>query len=442
MPQTDPQDLLSDLVTRAIKAGADAADVGLRDSVSISAQIRLGATEKIERSETAELDLRVFVGKRQAMVSSSDRSPKALAELVDRALAMARTVPEDPYAGLAAPDQLARSFPELDLVDASEPSAETLSRLALEAEDVARAAPGITNSEGAGAGWGLSDMALVASNGFSHRFRTSSASISVGVVAGEGKGMERDDDWSSARHLADLRTPEAIGAEAARRALARLGSRKVPTAQVPVMFEPRVARSLLHHLAGALNGASIARGTSFLKDEMGKRIMPRGVSVIDDPHRLRGLRSSVCDGEGVVNKRRAIIEDGVLGSWFLDLRSARQLKLASTGHGGRGGGPSPSNLWIEPGPVTAQEMITDVGRGLFVTELIGQGVNGITGDYSRGAAGFWIEDGELAFPVSEVTIAGNLKDMYRRLTVASDLDFVAGIDSPTLRVDGMTVAGS
>jgi len=441
MPDTDPQDLLADLVTRATKAGADAADVGLRDSVSISASVRLGNTEKIERSETAELDLRVFVGKRQAMVASSDRSPKALADLVERALAMARAVPEDSYAGLASPDQLAHDFPELDLSDAAEPSAEGLFGLARRAEDAARAVPGITNSEGASAEWGVNELVLVASNGFAHRFRSSNASLAVAVIAGQGANMERDDDWSMARHLADLRAADEIGARAAERAVRRLGGRKVPTAQVPVVFEPRAARTLLSHFASAVNGAAIARGTSFLKDAMGKRVMPRGIAVIDDPHRRRGLRSVACDGEGLANQRRAIVEDGVLNTWFLDLRSARQLGLMSTGHGARGGGPSPSNLWIEPGPVTANEMIGDIRAGFYVTELIGQGVNGITGDYSRGAAGFWIEHGEIAYPVAEVTIAGNLKDMFRRLSVASDLEFVAGFDTPSLRVDGMTVAG-
>jgi PmbA protein len=442
MTKIDPQDLLSDLVTRALKAGADAADVGLRDSVSLSANVRLGETEKIERSETADLGLRVFVGKRQAMVGTTDRSPKALAELIDRAVAMARTVPEDPYTGLAAPDQLAREFPELDLCDPSEPSADSLFDLARRAEDTARAVPGITNSEGAGAQWGLDDTLLVASNGFSHRFRSSSAGISVAVIAAKGSEMERDDDWSSKRHLADLKSPEALGAKAAERALARLGGRKVPTAQVPVVFDPRASRTLVHHLASAISGSAIARGTSYLKDEMGKRVMPPGVFVIDDPHLPRGLRSTVCDGEGVANKRRAIIEDGVLTTWFLDLRSARQLGLTSTGHGSRGGGPSFSNLWLEPGAITAAELISDVKKGLYVTDLIGQGVNGVTGDYSRGAAGFWIENGEITYPVTEVTVAGNLKDMLRRVTAASDLELLAGIDAPTLRVDGMTVAGS
>jgi PmbA protein len=247
-------------------------------------------------------------------------------------------------------------------------------------------------------------------------------------------------------HLRDLRRPEDVGTVAGQRAIKRLGSRKAATAQVPVVFDPMVARGLLGHFAGALNGSAIARGTSFLKDFMGKPVMPKGVTVIDDPHKKRGLRSRPCDGEGVANHRRAIVEDGVLTTWFLDLRSARQLKLKSTGHAARGTGgppsPSPSNLWIEPGPVTPAELIGDIKSGFFVTEMMGQGVNGITGDYSRGAAGFWIENGQIAYPVSEVTVGGNLKDMFRHMTLANDLEFITGVDTPTMRIDGMTVAGS
>jgi len=440
--ETDALALLADLVARAKKAGADAADAGMNDSVALSATLRLGKPEKVERAESTDLDLRVFVGKRQAMVASSDRSPKALAELVERAVAMARAVPEDPFAGLAAPDELAHEFPELDLCDPAEPSSERLVDLARRAEDSARAVPRVTNSEGAEAGWSLDRTTLVASNGFARSFRSSSARVAVSVIAADRGGMERDDDWSYARHLADLRSPEEIGASAGRRAVHRLGSRKAPTGQVPVVYDPRVARGLISHLSSAINGQSIARGTSFLKDSLGKPIMPAGLAVIDDPHRMRGLRSRACDGEGVASRRRAIVERGSLTTWILDLRSARQLGMKSTGHGARGGGPGPTNLWLEPGPVTAAELIGEVRRGLYITELIGMGMNFITGDYSRGAAGFWIENGEIAWPVSEVTVAGNLKDMFLHLTPASDLEFRAGIDSPTLRVDGMTVAGT
>ena len=445
-PESDALSLLADLVSRAKKAGADAADALAVEGTSLSVSYRLGHPEKVERAEGNDLSLRVFVGKRQAVVASSDRKPQALAELVDRALAMARTVPEDPFAGLAAPEEIARTLPDLDLFDATEPSSARLVDLAKRAEDLARAIPGVTNSGGAEAAWSGARTALVASNGFAHGWQSSSAQIAVSVLAADANGMERDDDWSFAVHMSDLREAEEIGANAGRRAVRRLGSRKAPTDQVPVVFDPRVARSLLGHLAGAINGASIARKTSFLLDAMGKRILPKGVSVIDDPHRRRGLRSRPCDGEGVANAHRAVVEDGVLTTWFLDLRSARQLGLKSTGHAARGTGgppaPSPSNLWIEPGPVTQAEMIADIPSGLYVTELIGMGVNGVTGDYSRGAAGFWIENGEIAWPVSEVTVASNLKDMYRRMTIASDLEFRTGMDSPTLRIDGMTVAGS
>jgi PmbA protein len=244
----------------------------------------------------------------------------------------------------------------------------------------------------------------------------------------------------------DLRDPAEVGHEAGRRAVRRLGARKVETRQVPVVYDPRIASSLLRHLVGAISGPAVARGTSFLKDKLGQRIFPAGISVIDDPHRRRGLRSKPFDAEGIANQRRALIEDGVLTTWLLDLASARQLKLKSTGHASRGTsstpGPAPNNLWLEPGPVTAKELIGEIAAGLYVTELMGMGVNGVTGDYSRGAAGFWIENGELAYPVSEVTVAGNLKDMFRALSAASDLEFKTGIDAPTIRIDGMTVAGA
>jgi PmbA protein len=432
---------LDGLVARAKKAGADAAEAVSSEIITLSTRLRLGATEKLERAESSDLSLRVFVGKRGATVSTSDRSPQALAELVERAMAMARTVPEDPYAGLAEAGDIARDLPDLDLWDPTEPSAEHMLDLARRAEDSARAVPKVTNSEGAEAGWRAATYATVASNGFAHALRHSGSQIAVSAIASQGSEMERDDDWSSAVYLGDLRTPEDIGASAGRRAVHRLGSRKAPTGQVPVIYDPRVSADILRHLSGAISGPSIARGTSFLKDSLGKKIMSRGVTVTDEPHKPRGLRSSPCDGEGMPNKRRAIVDQGVLTTWFLDLRSARQLNLKSTGHGGHGGGASPANLWIEPGAVTAAELISDVKRGLYVTELIGMGVNGITGDYSRGAAGFWIENGELVWPVSEVTVASNLKTMFAHLTPGNDLTFRTGVDAPSLRIDGMTVAG-
>jgi len=442
-PKNEPTlAFLADLVARARKAGADAAEAVSNEAVSLSTRLRLGNTEKLERSEGIDLSLRVFVGNRVASVSSSDRSPQALEALIERAIAMARTVPEDPYAGLAAPDEIARNLPDLDLYDATEPSAETMLDMARRAEDAARAVPRVTNSEGAEASWHSSTGARVASNGISFSLRQSGSSIAVSAIASEDSEMERDDDWSSAVYLGDLRTPEDIGASAGRRAVHRLGSRKAPTGQVPVIYDPRVSADILRHLTSAISGPSIARGTSFLKDSLGKQIMPGSITVTDEPHKKRGLRSSPCDGEGMPNRRRAIIDKGMLTTWLLDLRSARQLKMKSTGHGGGGGGASPTNLWIEPGSVTSAELISDVRRGLYVTELIGMGVNGITGDYSRGAAGYWIENGELVWPVSEVTVASNLKSMFANLIAGNDLTFRTGIDAPSLRIDGMTVAGT
>lgn len=443
---SDTLALLDSLVAKAKSAGADAADAVLLDSISVSVGWRLGKLERLERSESGDVGLRVLLGKRQAMVSSSDRSAAALDELVERAVAMARTVPEDPYAGLADPAELARDFLALDTCDAAEPSAEHLLDMCKRAEDSARSVAGVTNSEGADAGWGRSEVAFVASNGFAHSYAVTSGSLSASVLAGEGaSGMERDYDYTSAVYMADLRAPEDVGHEAGRRAVRRLGARKVKTCQVPVVFDPRVSRGLLGSLSGAINGAAVARGTSFLKDSLGKRICAPGIRVMDDPHRIRGMRSRPCDGEGVATRKLAVVEDGILNSWLLDCRSARQLGMKSTGHAARGTAsppsPSASNLYLEPGPVTVGEMVGDIVSGFYVTDLFGQGVNMVTGDYSRGAAGFWIEGGEIAYPVSEITIAGNLKDMLLNMVPANDLVFRYGVDCPTLRIDGLTVAG-
>lgn len=444
--QSNALDFLDDLIGRARKAGADAADAVLVESASMSLAQRLGQPERLERAESHDLGLRVFIGKRQAIVSSTDNAPATLDELVERAIAMARSVPEDPYCGLADPDQLATEVPDIDLCDPEEPAPDTLVERARAAEEAARAVEGVTNSEGAEADWGRSTIALAASNGFTGSYAVSRHSVSVSVLAGEGTHMERDYDYSSAVFGADLDDPAAVGRRAGERAVKRLNPRKVATAQLPVIYDPRVANSLIGHLASAINGTAIARGTSFLKDSMGKRILPTGVTVTDDPHRRRGLRSKPFDGEGVANRRLDIVADGVLTSWILDLRSARQLDLASTGHAARGTSSPPSpattNLYLAPGARSPEELIGEIARGFYVTELIGFGVNGVTGDYSRGASGFWIENGALAYPVSEVTIAGNLKEMFLNLTPANDLVFRYGTDAPTVRVDGMTIAGT
>jgi PmbA protein len=443
--EAEPQELIADLIAKAKAAGADSADALYVESISLSHSQRLGEIEKLERSESQDLGLRVFVGKQQAVVSSTDRSPSVRDELVARAVAMARSVPEDPHCGLADPGLLAREIPEFDIFDPSEPSPEALIELAREAEDAARAVAGVTNSEGAEASWGRMRVALAGSNGFSGGYESSRHSLAVSVLAGEGLEMESDYDYSSTVHGADLMPPAEIGRSAGEKAVRRLGARKVKSAKVPIVYDTRVSGGLLGHLSGAINGASIARGTSFLKDRMGEAVFAPGITIVDDPHRPRGLRSKPFDGEGVANRRHEVIADGRLTTWLLDSRSANQLGLTSTGHAARGTSspPSPSatNLYLEAGDISRDDLIAAIDRGLYVTDLIGFGVNGVTGDYSRGAAGFWIEGGELAYPVNEVTVAGNLTEMFKHLTPANDLTFRYGVDAPTIRIDGLTLAG-
>ena len=442
----DPRETLEDLIRTAKRAGADAADALVVESVSASVSYRMGELEDVERAESADLGLRVFVGQRVAFVSSTDLTRAALAELPERAVAMARLAPEDKFAGLAPKELLARDFPALDLDDANEPPADLLIARAKDAEAAAMAVPGVTNSEGGGASFGRSAVTLATSEGFFGAYAGTSHSIGVSVLSGEGTGMERDYDSASARHSADLDSAEEIGKRAGKRAVDRLNPRRVKSQSVPVVFDPRVSAGLLGHFAGAISGASIARGVSFLKEFMGKPVFASGITIVDDPHRVRGQRSKPFDGEGVRNQRRAIIEDGVLTTWLLDCASAKQLGLVTTGHAARGTGgpPSPSttNFYMEPGKLSPEELIADIRDGLYLTELMGMGVNGVTGDYSRGAAGFWIENGKITYPVSEVTIASNLKEMFRNLTAANDLVFRYGTNAPTLRVEGMTIAGA
>lgn len=440
------QDILDSLIRAARAAGADAADALIVGSVSASVSYRLGKLEDVERSESSDLGLRVFVGERVAFVSSTDLSPRALEELPERAVAMAKLAPEDKYAGLAPAERLAKSFPALDIEDALEPPADLLIERARAVEGAAMAVPGITNSEGGGASFSRGAIALATSEGFFGTYAGTSHSIGVAVLAGDGTAMERDYESASARHTGDLESAEDVGRRAGHRTISRLNPRKAKTQDVPVVYDPRVSAGLLGHFAGAISGASIARGVSFLKDRMGQQIFAPGITIIDDPHRLRGLRSKPFDGEGVRNRRTALVENGVLKTWLLDCASARQLGLETTGHAARGTGgpPSPSttNLYMAPGTASPDELIVDIAEGLYVTELMGMGVNGVTGDYSRGAAGFWIENGKIAYPVAGVTIAGNLKDMFRTLVPANDLVFRHGTNAPTVRVEGLTVAGA
>jgi len=440
------RDRTQDVVARARRAGADAADAVFAADQSVSVSVRMGALEDVERSESEELGLRVFVGQRSASVSSTDLSPEAMDQLVERAIAMAREAPEDRWAGLAPAERLLRdTAPALDLDDGGEAEPQTLKALALAAEDAARAVPGVTNSEGGSAGATRSVLALAASNGFAGAYATSSHGLSASVLAGPPGAMERDYGHHSARHAGDLESPEAIGRRAGERAVSRLDPVRVPSGTMPVVFDPRVSSSLLGHLLGAINGQAIARKTSFLRDALGTRIFAPGITLRDDPLRPRGLRSRPFDGEGLPVGPLDVVEDGVLTSWLLESASARQLGLEPTGHAARGVGGAPgvasSNFYMLPGSVSRAELIADIAQGVLVTELIGQGVNGTTGDYSRGAAGFLIEKGEITRPVAEITIASNLKDMFLALTPADDLEFRYGINAPSLRVEGMMVAG-
>jgi PmbA protein len=379
------------------------------------------------------------------VVSTNDIARADVDALAQRAVAMARAAPEDPYAGLAEPDRLARKLPELDLTDPDLPAVAHLEELARRAEAAAMAMPGVSKSGGASASAGIGGMVLVTSHGFHGAYLASRHGISMMAIAGEGTAMERDYEYSSVLHATDLDAPEDIGRKAAERAVDRLNPRKAATQKVPVVFDPRVAGSLLRHLTSAINGSAIARKTSFLIDKRGERLFAPGIRIVDDPLRPRGLNSRPFDAEGVAGERRAIVDDGVLTTWLLDSATARELGLETTGHAQRGVSSTPSpgatNVHLEPGTASPEELIADIKQGLYVSDLIGMGVNIVTGDYSRGAAGFWIENGKRTYPVSEVTIAGHLSDLFRSLTPANDLTFRYGVNAPTVRVEGLTVAG-
>lgn len=437
---------IEQILDYAKQAGADASDAIYVHGIDLSVACRKGKQEELERSESSGIGLRVWHGKQQASVSTSDMSESSLKMLADRAVAMAKVATEDPYSTLADKALLTDKIPELQLSDTHEPSAESLQDMAMRAESTALDVTGITNSEGADGSFAKTTVALATSHGFFGEYIDTSYSMSVSVLAGEGDKMERDYDYALARFYEDLPEPESIGAKAAELALKRLNPKKKPTCQVPLVFDPRVGRSLLGSFASSINGAAIARGTSFLKDAMGDGVFGKNITIIDDPLKVRGLASQPFDAEGVKVSKRAFVEDGVLQSWLLDTRSAAQLGLITTGNASRGlgGAPSPSstNLYMEAGQDTPDAMIAEIKEGFYVTETFGMGINLITGDYSQGASGFWIENGEITYPVSELTIAGHLKDMFANIIPANDLTFRYGTNTPTLRVDGMTIAGT
>ena len=440
------QDRAAALIDIARRAGADAADAVVSGQSSEAVQVRLGELEDVERSESEHLDLRVFVGRRSASIGSSDFSDAALAELAERSVAMARLAPEDAYAGLAPEDRLLSGpVPDLDMTDREDLGPQALRELAMAVEDAARAISGVTNSEGGSASAGQRSVALVTSHGFAGSYGGTSRQVSAAVIAGEGSGMQRDYAYRSTHHLGDLPGTEEIGNQAGTRAVARLGPGRLKSGTMPVVFDPRVGGSLLGHLAGAISGNAIARRASFLLGKDGEQIFAPGVTIVDDPLRRRALGARPFDGEGLPTARRELVRNGRLTGWLMDSASARQLGQEPTGHAARGGGGAPgagpSAMHLEPGALTVAELIADIADGVLVTELIGHGVNPVTGDYSRGASGFRIVNGEIAGPVAEFTVAGNLIDMFAALVPANDLEWHRSVNVPTVRIDGMTIAG-
>jgi PmbA protein len=443
----DAKSIAESLVQRAMKAGATAADALYAGGRSSDVQVRLGQLEGAGHSEGEEIGLRIFVGQRSATVASSDLSDDVLAQLVERCLAMAHEAPEDPYAGLA-PSELLQTgeLPFLDAVDEYDPDPAELRARALVAEQAALAVAGVTNSNGASASASQSSVALATSGGFSGAYRSTAYGCGASVIAGEGPGMQRSHRSHSTRHQGDLDSPEDIGREAGERAVAKLNPGRPKAGRYPILFDARVSATLLGSLSGAISGSSIASKTSFLQDKLGQRIFPKGVTIVDDPLRLRGLRSRPFDGEGVRVSSREFVADGVLTSWMATSADARQLGITPTGHAARGAGgapsASPSNLFIKAGSRSREELLAAFPEAVLVTEMIGHGTNLVTGDYSRGASGFMVRNGEIAEAVAEITIASNLIDMFATLEPGSDLEFRRGIDAPTILIPEMTVGAA
>ena len=440
------ENLLNDVAASALAAGADAAEVAFAERQSLSVTVRLGELEEVEREESRDLGVRVLIGKRQASVSGSDISPEGRRKLVERVVAMARLAAEDPWVGLAPRDRLAKGpAPDFDLYDPTEPGPEFLEERARAAEAAARSVAGVTNSNGASASWSSSAWRLVTTDGFHGVHRGTAFSLSAQAIAGEGANMEQGGEGRAMRWLEDLPTPEAIGGEAGRRAVAALGARKIASTTAPVIFENRLSGSLLGPLLGAIAGPAVARGVSFLKDRLGTALFSKAVTLTDDPHRPRGMGSSPFDDEGVANHLTNIIDEGVLTTWLLNSASARQLGLETTGHASRGlAGPpgvSASNLTLQAGTLDQAGLMREAGSGVLVTSMFGPSLNSNTGDWSVGCSGHWFENGEIAYPVTEITVAGNLIDIYARLIPGSDLVRRGSADTPSILVDGLAIAG-
>lgn len=439
-------DMLQDVVAAALKAGADAAEAVMAERKSLSVSVRQGSLEDVQQEESRDLGLRVFIGKSQAVVSGSDVSKAARDRLIERAVAMARLAPEDEFAGLAPRDRLfTGDVPDLELFDPTIATADELEAVARATEAAALGVAGVTNTDGGSSGWSSSRWDMVTSDGFQGGQAGSGFSLSASVIAGEGAGMERGSEGRSTRWREDLPTPDKIGRTAGERAVAALAPRKIESRTAPVMFENRIAMSLIGPLIGAISGPAVARGVSFLKDKLGDTLFPESVTLTEEPHRRRGFGSSAFDDEGVTTTQRAIIDKGVLTTWLLNTASARQLKLETTGHASRGLAGAPGvgvhNLTLQPGTETPDALRRAVGEGLWVTSMFGPSLNSNTGDWSVGVSGFWFEKGEIAYPVNEITVAGNLIDVYQRLVPASDLEIRGASNAPSLLIDALAIAG-
>ncbi len=424
------------LLNTAKKLGAECTTVSANENTSVNVAARLGKLENVERNESSSIGLEIIDNKRKVSLSSTNLNEESLNELAQNAMNMVKSIPIDEYCGLADKDMLYDGNIDLNLVDNYTPTNNDLLNNAIEAEDSALSLKGITNSEGASSSYSKNTFYLATSDGFFNTSSKTNYATGISVIAGEGTKMERDYEYKSKVHYEDLETPKQIGETAAKRAISRLNPKKVKSNSVPVIFDPRVSGSLLSLFIGGISGQAIARGTSFLKDKMNKNIFKSNINIIDKPHIKRGIRSRLFDGEGVETKKIHLVENGELKSWLLNSQYARQLNLKSTGHYS-----GVSNLYMSPGQNSNLELLESVEEGFYITEMLGMSFSQVTGDYSRGASGFWIDKGEKAYPVSEVTIAGNILDMYKTLTPASDLKMINGIDAPTLMIDKMIVAG-
>lgn len=442
-------EILEYSIKKAKKLGASSADAVLIENNSINVRTRLRKVETVESSDSHDLGIRVFSGKKgnlsQAIVSTNDLDKKDIDKLLEQAVLMAKAAPHDPFISIAEKNDLKGIYKDLKLEDKKPETAENLIKKALKCEEAAFTVKGITNSEGAESSYSHTNVSLATSNGFAKTYRTTSFATSVSIIAGKDLDMQVDYDYHVARLSKDLRRPEEIGIEAAKRAVSKLKPRKISTCKIPIIFEARIAKSLLSSLASSINGAAVARKTTFLIDKMGKQIFPKNINIVDDPTIISAISSRPFDAEGFASRKTKIVENGVLKSWLLDLRSAKQLKLKTTGHASRGisSPPSPSstNFYMTNGKVKLKDMIKGIKKGFYLTDAFGMGVNQVTGDYSQGASGFMIENGKITYPVSEITIAGNLKDMFMNLTPADDLEFLYGTNSPSLLIEGMTIAG-